>query len=538
MTRRWIWLIPLSTAALLSAGHALQRFFWITAPSPDAAWWLVSLLLASVFALAGFSLMRSLGVEGALLPVALAIAATGAGGPLTARTADGPTGAGFGMEALALGLLVWAYDAFARDRPIRLGVLLGGAGLAHPLVFLQGLIVLLVAALFVRHRGWRRTGQAVLIALAVGAPAALQLAIGAFDILRMGPAEGQKLIWEGYRFRFANSYALQGLIGATGLSRLLLVVGGFAGVSALARTARAPGARAMLGLLAGHTGLVLLAVLCYTSPLPGPWRRSVAAHAADLTLTTPLLQVLAAIALAAPLEASLLARPRRLPAPTLLGAMLAAATVTLLISLRWDVWLALAIAIGILILVVVATGRGAGVAALALAATLVVELGSSYRRSVRPTTVDPEDEALYQWARATPKRSLFIVPPTARNFRYYTRKGVVVDYDLVPPADPRGLRAWRDRLDLVANPDARLRRYPAWRRPYAMDRGYAVANTPTRAAMLLRHFGVQYLVWDARGLEIPPFLPIDRPADPAVTEVFRNSRYVVYALEQPESVVP
>jgi hypothetical protein len=68
-----------------------------------------------------------------------------------------------------------------------------------------------------------------------------------------------------------------------------------------------------------------------------------------------------------------------------------------------------------------------------------------------------------------------------------------------------------------------------------MDRSYAIANTPARAADLLRRLGVQYLVWDARGLQIPPFLPVDRPPDPAVTEVFSNGRYRVYALTKPDS---
>ena len=494
MTRRWIWLVPLSTAAVLTAARALQPFLWITAPTPDAAWWLVSLLLASVVALGGFSLMRSLGVDGALFPVVLAIAATGAGGPLTARTADGPTGAGFGMEALALGLLVWAYDAFVRDRPIRTGVLLGAAGIAHPLVFGHGLVVLLVAALFVKDRDWRGAAQAVLIALAVGAPAVLQLAVGAYDILRMSSIEGRRLIEEGYRFRFPSAYTLYGLAGAAGLSRFVLVVGGFAGTFALTRATRVPAARAMLGLLTGHTALAVLAVLCYTSWLPGSWSRSVTAYALDLTLTSPLLSLLCAVAFLAAVEARLLPALAVSPAG------------------RTNV------------------GHLAALAAVGLAVLGCVGLVWSYRREVRPVSVDREDEELYRWARGTPKRSLFIVPPSARGFRYYTRKGVVVDYDLVPPASPRALRAWRDRLDLVARPDEVARTVAPARRPDAMDRSYALANTPTHAAELLRRFGVNYLVWDTRGLAIPPVAPVERPPDPAVVEAFRNQRYVVYAL--------
>ena len=71
---------------------------------------------------------------------------------------------------------------------------------------------------------------------------------------------------------------------------------------------------------------------------------------------------------------------------------------------------------------------------------------------------------------------------------------------------------------------------PAWRRPYAIDRAYAVANTPARIADLLYELRESYLVWDARALDIPPHLPVDRSPDPRVVEAFRNDRYVVYAL--------
>jgi hypothetical protein len=79
---------------------------------------------------------------------------------------------------------------------------------------------------------------------------------------------------------------------------------------------------------------------------------------------------------------------------------------------------------------------------------------------------------------------------------------------------------------------------PVWRRPYAMDRAFAIANTPARAAELLTRLGTDYLVWDARGLEIPPYLSLDRPPDPRVTETFRNDRYVVYALAEPPPARP
>jgi hypothetical protein len=495
----------------------------------------VSVIVAVAFAAGAFRLMRALGVEGTLLPVALTIAVGGIVGPLAARDADGPSGAGYGMEPLALCLLIWCYDAFARSQPVRAGVLLGGAGIAHPLVFGHGLLVLAIATSFLGAGRWQRLGRTAVIALAVGAPATLQLAISAVDVIRMDSAEARRLVDEGYRFRFPNWYALHGLTGVPGLTWLLLVAAGAAGAVSLLRSARSPAARAMLGLIAGHAILVALAILCYTRRLPGPWTHSVAAHALDLTLTAPLLAVLAGIALLAWIEARVLYGQACVTGPALLQGALWASTATLLAFLHWSLWTGLAVGLGVVALVSKRTGRAERLIVGAIVAVTVATLVWSYRREVRPKSVEPEDEALYQWARGTPKRSLFIVPPTARDFRYYTGKGVVVDYDMIPPASPRALLAWRDRLDLVAAPDDRIRTVPAWRRPYAMDRSYAIANTPARAADLLRRLGVQYLVWDARGLQIPPFLPVDRPPDPAVTEVFSNGRYRVYALTKPDS---
>ena len=536
MIRKWLWLVPISTAVALLPDGALQQFLSITAPTSRGTWWVVTVLLAAGFAAGGFRLMRALGVEGALLPVALIIAAAGAGGPLTARGADGPSGAGYGMEPLALCLLLWCYDAFARGQAVRAGVLLGAAGIAHPVVFAHGLFVLAVATPFLEDRRWQRLGRTAVLALAVGAPAALQLAIGAVDLVRMDAVEGRRLVAEGYRFRFPGRFTFQGVTGAASLNRLLLVSAGAVGAGAMLRALRPPAARAVLGLLTGHALLVVAAMLCYTTRLPGPWSRSVAAHTFDLMLTAPLLPMLAGIALLAALEGRVLRTAGGTVSPLPLDLALWASALTLLIFVRWSAWTALAIALAMLALVGLRAARAVPLAAAGLAAAALLSAAASYRTQVRPVSVDREDEELYRWARATPKRSLFIVPPSASAFRYYTRKGVVVDYDLIPPANPNGLRAWRDRIGAVARLEDYVQSYPAWRRPYALDRSYAIANTPTRAAELLREFDVQYLVWDARGLAIPPFLPVLRPSDPAVTEVFRNGRYVVYALSQPDSV--
>ena len=159
-------------------------------------------------ALGVLRLMRALGAVGVLLPFALALGASAA---LSLRTATAGPALEFVLEPLALCLLVWCYDAFARGHTVRAGVLLGGAGLAHPIAFAHGLLALAIASLFTGEWRSRKLGITLAIALAAGAPAALQLGIAAFDLARLDAAEAARLIADGYRFRYPNLYTLQGL---------------------------------------------------------------------------------------------------------------------------------------------------------------------------------------------------------------------------------------------------------------------------------------------------------------------------------------
>jgi hypothetical protein len=531
---RWIWLLPISAALVIHLGGPNQAF--PTLPGlgdAPASWWWVSIGIAVASAIGAFRLMRALGVEGALVPVAMAMGSTGVVGALAVRSADGPSGAGFGMEPLALCLLIWCYDAFVRNHSVRAGVLLGAASLAHPLVLRQGVSGVASATPFTAAGRWRRLGVTTAVALAAGAPAVVQLAIAIGDIAGMDAAAAVRVIKDGYRFRYPNSYTLRGLVWADGVARILLALAGIGGAVSLMRAGREAAARALAGLIAGHVSLTALAVLCYTRRVPGPWNQSVAAYALDLTLTSPLLPLLSGIAIMAAIEAHLTRGRDGIADPPMLRFALWAAAATLLVTMPWSQRDLLAAALGLVALAVVKTGRAHRLAAAVLAAAALVAVALSARRDRSRTPLERADAELYQWARSTDKRAAFIVPPTARGFRYHTRRGVYLDYDFVPPASPRAMLMWRERLDRVAGPDARIGTVPAWRRPYAVDRSFAIANTPARAAELLSELGADYLVWDARGLAIPPYLPVNRPADSRVRGVFRNDRYVVCTLTEP-----
>ena len=147
MTRRWIWLLPISAALVIHLGGQYDAF-----PAAQglgdapASWGWVSIGVAVASAIAAFRLMRALGVEGALLPVALTIGWTGVVGALAVRGADGPSGAGFGMEPLAL---CAAPLVLRRLRPqtSRCAPACCSArpSLAHPLMLAHGLIAVAIA---------------------------------------------------------------------------------------------------------------------------------------------------------------------------------------------------------------------------------------------------------------------------------------------------------------------------------------------------------------------------------------------------------
>ena len=457
-------------------------------------WLSLGIVLAT--ALGVLRLMRALGAVGVLLPFALAL---GAATALSLRGTSAGPGLEFVTEPLALGLLVWCFDAFARGHIIGAGVLLGAAGLAQPIAFAHGLLALAAASVFTGDWRSRKLGIAVAVALAAGAPAVLQLGNAAVDLARLDAGDAARLVSDGYRFRFPNRYTLQRLPGEDGLQRLVVLFAGLAAALVLRWSALDRAARAVLGLIVGQALLSALAVLCYTRQLPGPWSRSAAAYALDLTLTAPLLGLLCGAALGAMVEVRVRRGTRGL---------------TLRPALQNVVWVAAAL--------------------LALTTDWTV-LWRSIRPPPAAPAVDRPTAELYAWARGTPKRTSFIVPPSATGFRYYTRKGVYVDYDLIPPANPDALRLWRERTDQVSGADPRVATVPTWRRPYAIDRAYAVTNTPSRIAELLHELGESYLVWDARGLDIPPHLPVERLPDARVVEAFRNERYVVYALRSPSA---
>lgn len=491
-----------------------------------AGFWLATLAL-SVATVAGLArLAAALGASRAFLPLVTLLACASSLHGVGRGQLDGLFGNGLHGQWMGLVALLFAYDAFVRERAARSGVFLGIAALAHLSVAMHGAFVLGLAVLVTPGPRWRNLATAAALSALIALPAivpALSHLSGA--AVEAWPAS--RLIEEGYRFRLAHEYDF-GLTRTGWLGATLLMCAG-AGGALLSRSSRpdAPTGR-VLALALGHVVLVAAAALMY-GPLADA---ALLPYLLSLTRTSPLLVALVAVLIVGGLSHHL-GRAAGHDAPFQL--LLAVATaLAVLMELRLFVeWNAALVALLALGAAVALAGRRDGLRRLAVVAVLAAVTavaGGQLRRFDRVEAVpSPEAAQLYAWIRRqTPPGAVFVVPPGLEEFRWYAERSVYVDFKSFPPASARAIAAWRDRLDDVAAPDRAARAAHGWDAAREFDRCYAARNTPARIAALLTRSGADYFVWDADGLRIPPQTGSDRTAVPGLGEVFRNARFVVY----------
>lgn len=518
----WPWLI----SVLESMGDLAQGL------------WLLTLLLSLLTVAAFARLIRAFEVPGLLVPVAAMIAFGGLLHGLGRGQYDGAFGNAFHMQWLALCAALWCYDAFVRGHALLTGVLLAVTTIAHPIVGAHAGFAVLIALPFAgagRIRLAATIGAAWLI---VSAPVTLPLAAGVLGGAgEVSAAQRVAVVDDGFLFRTPHEFTLS----ATGPLMIdlfgVIAVAGVVGCALLARDGPQWRAARLSGLIAGHALLAGTFLLAHgagleMARLPG----AVLLHQLHLSRTTPLLLVLAMVAFGAALERRLIS-PQG-PAVTsawLLGAALAslALATLLLVQVRWQPLLVACLVLALASLLAWRSGvlrKPVLGAWLALALAGFVSTVAEARLRAEP---EPGAVALYAWARTeTPREALFIVPPGAEAFRLFARRGVYVDFKTFPAATPALIPTWRARLEQVATPDRLALEARGWPGVDHWDRTYANRNTPSRIAALLRTTGADYFVWDRHGLQVPPFLPIDRTPDARLKQVFANERFIVYRLRE------
>lgn len=495
--------------------------------------WLVTLLLSVGTVAAVFRLMRALGVPGLLLPLAVLLSFCVRVEGLGRAAYDGAFGSSFHTQWLAVCLLLWSYDAFVRLRPRTAGALLGFACLGHPVVAAHGAVVLALASPWTGAGAARRLLLTALVSAVVSLPATLPLVQSLFT--PAASADAGRAVADGILFRTPHEYDLSDVPFQYWLLIGLTLLAGLCGAVLLAGLLPSPALRGMAGLLFGHGALLLVTVAAHgPHPLAGLPQESLLLYALHLTRTTALPLVLAAALAAAGLEAALdRALPHGLSWQALYAALVVAVVTLVLADVRWTPLVAALACTGMAIVVVRHQPHllRAGVASLGvLAAAGFAGFAAAEPRAATPPA---EEAGLYAWVREhTAADALFVVPPGMQGFRTFTRRSVYVDFKIfVVGPNPGLMDEWRRRMELVAAPDRLAREQRGWLAVPQWDRSYAIANGPERAAALLRQTGADYLVWDAAGLAVPPFLP-DAPAtaSEAVERAYANGRFTVWRL--------
>lgn len=493
---------------------------------------LFATLCLSVATILGIQrLLRGLGAEGVLLPLAVLIVACGLLVGLGRGQYGGIFGDTFHMQWLALCLLLWTYERFVAGRAIAAGILLGLAAVMHPIVGAHGAAVLFVATFVSAPGRWRRLAIMAAVSLLVSSPAIGPLAL---RVLQGETVSGFDPVTYGYLFRTPQEFVLRPMPVV-----LFIAIAGLGWASAvlMVRRAGAPGIRCFAGLLLGQSVLAGLAIAAHGEWMAGSWIEEVSlVYRVVLTRTTPLLLVLSAVGFAAAAERFLQRgdKAERSAPARILFWVLAGMTLTLvLVQVNWHPVLLVAL---LLMVATVFVWRDSTIraAAVGLWAMLgLVSLGIHASQVQVEAVVPPQEEELYAWVREnTVPEALFIVSPGFQAFRLYTERGAYVDFKTFPASTLPLIQEWYRRLEQVAAPDKLARDARGWPGIAEWDRTYANRNTPRRIADLLDETGSDYFIWSPDGLAVPPYAPVGRVEDQRLAVAFSNPAFTVYRLKE------
>ena len=507
-------------------------FVYVFERTIGLAWgfWGLTLALSVATMWAALRLLTALGVRGFGLLVTLLVFAGSIVG-IGRGLHDGAFGQAFHTQWLSLCLLLWSYDSFLRRRDWTAGGLLGLAAVAHPVNGAHGAFVILVATLVTAGPRLRRLTKIGVVCMAVSIPTTLPLVLGFAAPRPSSDWSRLQMIGDGYLFRLIHQFSFDAIVPLKAVALVILFTLGVASALLLAQLKPSGALRAMVGLLIGHT-LIILAALIFHGLLPPV---SMVPFLLHLTRTSPIWLVLCVMLTAAAVEAITRQKSSVPSVFALMAAILLSVGFMMLTMVRWSAWTHLAAAIGLLGWWLTMRARRYRLCAGLYVASALTALVFAFVYDQRQATVEPEAAELYAWAAQRKPDALFIVPPSCEAFRFYTRRSVYVDFKAFPSSAPWLIPVWRRRLEEVALPDREALGQRGWLGISSWDRTYASRNTPSRIADLLETTGADYFVWDAEGFRIPPHSPLPRDPDPRLEVAFDNARYKAYRRHDAEA---
>jgi hypothetical protein len=482
-------------------------------------------------------LLRSLGGTDLVLPLAVAMSVIVNVRGIGRGSYDGVLGDAFHMQWMALALMLGAYFAFVREKPIASGVYLGAGAWVHPLVAMHGAFCIMVAGLLNRRRGLWDTAKAGVVALLISLPMCVALVRDYVGRAEETGVYGASVLQGTVLFRGPHHFDI-GL-----LPFLIAALLGLLALAALPRVMARPGAksRRYYGLLLGQT-ILLLATFYFHGPFQLQEEPSggFLLYSLDLSRTTPLFFALCGCAVAAGVprpDEPLSGRTRwgGVDRVFAFSGMLGVAYL-LFLNLKHHAWTYALLILMVLGYAGVRFGIRSRWATMAWSALAVVAFASFLRTADLRAEPQPQDAGLYSWVEEdTPDSVLFVIPPGMQAFRLETRRSVYVDFKSFPPSQPALAWEWRRRLEEIVDSDARaLEQARGWPGVFWWDVAYAKRNPPERIASLLVSTGADFLVQDRLYVQLPPHLPIEpsSPSDAGLVVAFENERYRVYRLAQ------
>lgn len=479
-------------------------------------------------------LLRSCGSEGWAAPLVGAVLISGRVFGVGRSRYDGAFDDAFHMQWVALCFLMFAYSELIRRRPRFVGLWLGLTAIAHPVVAANGAIVVACCSFAPTMQWLKDLCAAAIVSIFVSSPIVIPLGLSIVSSLHSATDSAwpaRRLIEDGYLFRGWEAYQFSLPTSDLILLGLFLLAGVLA---TFARGVFEDSRRVTLRrLLSVHVWLIAAVPVVYGVLQHGiTW-----VYTFDITRVSPMAILLSAVALSAVLE------KRLVTAVSMRGLAVAGICGIPLLAFVASPWWLLAVS------ATVAVRRLADSVPRLISGALVLFflLGCGWctYRARLEAEVAPAEVTLFEWARTTSKDAQFVVPPGFKHFRYYSRRGIYVDFHTSRIGDPPTLPEWRRRLDLVSGPlPEEDRADRGWLSCITRDRAYGANNGPARIRVLLESTGCDYLVYDRT---FPSFDPAVRNHFPAgegdesqVDRVFENQRFIVFRLtgdaDEPQAV--
>ncbi len=513
----------------------IVNIFELTIGLPDGFWLLTLLLSVSTITVVA-NLFQIINKNFYIFPIVLIIAFAspsifqGIGRGIY----DGLFGDAFHVQWLGLLFLLWTYFFAIRNKPILCGVLLGLSALSHPVIAFHGAMALSLVFLSEGKDGIKQLLIIGITSIIIFTPA-LSTVLGIMtrepDVTLSGNEIYSQLL-----FRLPEQFYLEAFTDKIFLSILLLYIFLIiAGVLFSRKNNKDYLSSIRLEKFwIFHFVLFIIAIIIHSPWIDFGEVVGRVAYYFSLTRTTPLFFCLSSIYFGRSLSESF-TRLRSDVFTERLFTYCLIACFAIFTSLVIDYHFIIILLIILSLLTYLQNYFS--FLKVPTSFCLVVLLFCSalyiFENDIRKAQIPKEQLSLYSWIKEnTSEDSLFIIPPSFYEFRYYSKRSAYVDFKIFTNTTSL-ISLWRTRLETVSHPDELALKAKGWEGIKYWDRSYALRNSEKEIESMLRKLQVDYFIYDLEGLKIVPRDPFATEpilSGEQLNESYRNSRYIIYSI--------